>query len=148
MNSGKLTLGKAVVDLPILRAACGPNALAAIADALNEAWSAASWVPTTIRSQVEIAVGEIAANIIEHAGRIQTATMEMQMQILGDHVEVAFTDTRIQAQIDLNGIHMPDELAERGRGLAIAKTVLAQLDYSRSELGNHWTLISQTFNAA
>lgn len=137
-----------MVDLPILRAACGPHALAAINDALNEAWRVASWVPATIRSHIEIAVSEIAANIIEHAGHTQSAMVEMRLRILGDHVEVTFTDTGMQAQIDLDEIHMPDELAERGRGLAIARTVLAKLDYSHSERGNHWTLVSQTFHAA
>ncbi len=134
-----------MADLPILRTVCGPKALEAIVDAVRAAWSANPWVPETIRSQVEIAVAEIAANIVEHAGRFHSATVEMRMRIHPDHVNIAFTDTGVPADIDLDNVQMPDELAERGRGLALAKAVLAHLGYSRSELGNHWTLISRIF---
>jgi anti-sigma regulatory factor (Ser/Thr protein kinase) len=39
----------------------------------------------------------------------------------------------------------PDATAERGRGLAMAKTVLDQLAYRCDDQGNQWTLISQRF---
>lgn len=136
-----------MADLPPLRTACGPHALAAIADAVKSAWSAHAWVPEQIRSQIEIAVAEIVANIVEHAGRIQAATVEMQMRVLPNHVEIAFTDTGAEADIDLDEVRMPEELAEGGRGLAIAKAVLDQVAYHRTELGNHWTLVSRPFRA-
>lgn len=134
-----------MAETPILNTSCGPNALAAIADALKAAWASAAWVPANVRSQIEIAVAEIAANIIEHAGRIHAATVQMQMRILPTHVEVAFTDDGDLAEVDLDAVQMPDELAERGRGLAMAKSLLAQLVYRRSETGNHWTLVSRPF---
>lgn len=134
-----------MVDEPILRTACGPNALATIVDAVKAAWAANTWVPEGIRNQVDIAVAEIAANIVEHAGRIHAATVEMRMRILPDHVEVAFTDDGDGVDVNLDGVQMPGQLAERGRGLAIAQAVLDQLAYHRSELGNHWTLVSRAF---
>lgn len=136
---------KALAETPILKTSCGPNALAVIADALKAAWASATWVPESVRNQIEIAVAEIAANIIEHAGRIHAATVQMQMRVLPNHVEVAFTDDGEHPGIDLDAVQMPDELAERGRGLAMAKSLLAQLVYSRSEVGNHWTLVSRPF---
>ncbi len=137
-----------MADPTTLRTACGPQALAAIADALKAAWSANAWIPEPIRRQIDIAVAEIAANIVEHAGRIQAATVEMRMEIFPDHVEVAFTDTGVEADIDLDDVRMPGELAEGGRGLAIAKAVLDRVAYHRSELGNQWTLISRSFRAS
>ncbi len=134
-----------MVDEPTLRTTCGPNALTAIVDAVKAGWAANTWVPEGIRSQVDIAVAEIAANIVEHAGRIHAATVEMRMRILPDHVEVAFTDDGEDADVDLDRVLMPGQFAERGRGLAIAQAVLEQLAYHRSELGNHWTLISRAF---
>ena len=133
------------MDVPILRTVCGPTALTAIVDAVKAAWASNTWVPETIRTQVDLAVAEIAANIVEHTGRIRAATVEMQMRILPDHVEVLFTDTGDEAEVDLDNVQMPDELAEHGRGLAIAQAVLAQLSYTRTELNNHWTLVSRTF---
>jgi serine/threonine-protein kinase RsbW len=40
---------------------------------------------------------------------------------------------------------MPDEVAERGRGLAMAQAALRLLAYFRDELGNHWRLVSKAF---
>jgi serine/threonine-protein kinase RsbW len=38
---------------------------------------------------------------------------------------------------------LPDELAESGRGPAIALGVLDELSYRRDKSGNHWTLVSR-----
>ena len=138
-------LWEAVVDIPILRTVCGPNALTAIVDAVTAVWAWNTWIPETIRNQVDIAVAEIAANIVEHAGSVTAATVEMRITVHPDQVEIAFTDTGVQADIDLDNVQMPDELAERGRGLPLAKAVLAQLAYHRSERDNHWTLVSRAF---
>lgn len=134
-----------MVDIPILRAASGPEALTAIVDAVKAEWSRHTWVPAPIRDQVEIAVAEIAANIVEHTGRFPAATVEMEMKVLNDRVEVTFTDTGDPADVDVDGAQMPDELAERGRGLAMARALLDRLSYTRSELGNQWTLVSRAF---
>ena len=40
---------------------------------------------------------------------------------------------------------MPDDMVERGRGLALAEAVLEQLTYRRAEY-NHWTLVSKRFS--
>jgi anti-sigma regulatory factor (Ser/Thr protein kinase) len=41
-------------------------------------------------------------------------------------------------------LEMPDPMAERGRGLALAQAVLEELNYRRTHL-NHWTLVSKPF---
>jgi anti-sigma regulatory factor (Ser/Thr protein kinase) len=41
--------------------------------------------------------------------------------------------------------HVPDDVRMRGRGLALANTVLDQLAHRCDDLGNQWTLISQRF---
>jgi anti-sigma regulatory factor (Ser/Thr protein kinase) len=44
---------------------------------------------------------------------------------------------------------MPEDvLAERGRGLAMAKLVLDKLTYRREARVNYWTLASHTFGIA
>ena len=40
---------------------------------------------------------------------------------------------------------MPEPMAERGRGLAMALALLDRLAYRSDESGNHWTLISKRF---
>ena len=99
-------------------------------------------MPSEVRVEVGIAAGEIAANILEHgcAGELQ-----MEIAVFSNEVHVEFTDGGNPAEVDLFRIRMPDETAERGRGLALAQSALRLLAYFRDELGNHWRLVSRAF---
>lgn len=132
-------------DTRVLQTAAGPHALADIASALERVWAAHPGVPPTERMHIELAAGEIGANIIEHAGRDRQVWMTMDVAVLGDHVRVDFTDDGDPVHVDLEAVALPDEMAERGRGLALARSVLAQLAYYRGE-ANHWTLVSKPFS--
>jgi serine/threonine-protein kinase RsbW len=48
--------------------------------------------------------------------------------------------------VDLAAAIMPDDMAERGRGLALAQAALRLLSYFRDEVGNHWRLVSNVFS--
>lgn len=120
----------------------GSGTLNDISILLERAWSSNSHVPDAVRVQVGIAVGEIAANIVEHAGRL--VRMRMEVYVRSNEVEVTFIDDGAPMTVDLRSVSMPDELAEGGRGLALAQVVLAQLNYCRN-LVNRWTLVSKQF---
>jgi serine/threonine-protein kinase RsbW len=92
-----------------------------------------------------IAAGEIGANIVEHAAPGRLVRIWMDVGVSATQVHVSFTDDGDPVLIDLNGVCMPDQDAERGRGLALARAVLEQLSYRRDEL-NHWTLASKRFS--
>lgn len=68
----------------------------------------------------------------------------MEVQALPGEVRVQFTDDGVAARFDLNAVRMPDAMAERGRGLALARAVLDLLCYQRYAC-NHWTLVSKQF---
>ena len=51
--------------------------------------------------------------------------------------------TEPPSKSSIDDVAMPDELAERGRGLALAKSALGLLSHHRDKSGNHWRLISQ-----
>jgi serine/threonine-protein kinase RsbW len=128
-----------VLDTPT-----GPDALDKIHRCLDELWSAHPELSEVVRTQLSVAVAEIGANIIEysHPGqpmRIQVR-MQMQVHLLAHEVEIVFTDEGDPAHVDLATVTMPDEMAERGRGLALAKACLDRLTYRRDATGNHWTL--------
>lgn len=122
--------------------AAGSEALDEVQAALDTFWSHHDEVPAGVRVEVAIATAEIAANILEHgcAGELQ-----MEIEVRADEVQVEFTDSGNPAEIDLFHIRMPDEMAERGRGLALAQAALRLLAYFRDELGNHWKLVSKAF---
>jgi serine/threonine-protein kinase RsbW len=48
-----------------------------------------------------------------------------------------FTDDGTPVVIDLTSVAMPDPMAERGRGLAMAQALIDQLAYRCDESGNH-----------
>lgn len=128
----------------VLETATGPGALDDIETALERAWSTYSHVPQIVRMHMGIAAGEIGANIVEHAAPGRSVRMCMDVDVSASQVHVEFTDDGDPVQIDLHAVCMPDETAERGRGLALAQAVLEQLSYRRAEL-NHWILVSKPF---
>ncbi len=131
-------------DSRILEANAGPGVLTEIARVLDETWLAHPEVPEAIRMQVNIAAGEIGANIVEHAARGRPVPIRMEVNVLVHEVEVTFTDGGVSAAIDLGSVSFPDELAERGRGLPLSKAALAELSYRRDS-ANHWRLVSKRF---
>lgn len=123
----------------------GPDTLADIARIIDEVLSTHQHVPDAVRMQVSIAAGEIGANIMEHAGRAQPVNIRMEVRVLIDEVWVEFIDDGAPAELDLTAVRLPDDMAERGRGLALAQLVLEKLTYRRNAK-NHWTLVSKRFS--
>lgn len=136
---GGVTGGTGVLDT-----VASPATLGEIDNVLKRVWSACAHVPDRIRLQVGIAVAEIGANIIEHAGRSRAVRMRMEVRVLPNEVRVSFIDDGFPAQIDLGAVRRVDEWAESGRGLAMAQAVLDRLCYRRNWV-NHWTLVSRPF---
>lgn len=125
-----------------LETVTGSGTLNDISGLLEQAWSSNTHVPGDVRVQMGIAVGEIGANIVEHAGG--PVRMRMEVCVRPNEVEVTFTDDGAPVTVDLNSVRMPNDLAEGGRGLALAQAVLEQLNYCR-DLVNRWTLVSKQF---
>lgn len=120
-----------------------PGTLDDIQGVLDRCWAQHAYVPERIRSEVGIAVAEIAANILEHA---RAVSLTLHLQVRQDDVVVEFVDGGEAAVVDLAAARMPTPLAESGRGLALAQSVLAGLSYWRDGAGNHWRLVSKTFS--
>lgn len=122
----------------------GPDALSEIERLLAAAWSAHPHVPTIVRTQVAIATAEIGANILEHAAAGRLLRLAMVIRVMANQVWVEFTDDGGPLHVDLGSVSLPDDMAERGRGLPLAKAVLDRLSYQRDNV-NRWTLISKRF---
>ena len=93
-----------------------------------------------------IATAEIGANIVEYATASRPVSLTMDVAVYPDRMRVEFTDDGdpVPVPVDLGPLEMPDPMAERGRGLALAQAVLEELNYRRTHL-NHWTLVSKPF---
>lgn len=128
----------------LLETIAGPSTLDEIQAILEQAWGFNAHVPSRVRMEVGIAVAEIAANIVEHSARGRPIRIRMELRVEPGDVRVEFTDEGVPAQVDLTSVRLPDDMAERGRGLPLASTALSKLEYRRDHL-NHWTLISKSF---
>lgn len=130
------------MSAPTLRTVVSPDALDQIADALAALWAQHPHIPEDIRIRLGIAVNEIAANILEHATASLDRLVRLQMwaSVCDNEILVKFTDDGVAAPAALPAPGMPDDLAERGRGLPLAQAVLNRLTYHRAAETNHWTL--------
>jgi len=123
----------------------GPKTLEHMYARLEKCWAGNRHVPEETRSQINIAVGEIVANIVEHAAKNGPVLVQMSVEVHPDEVHVIFTDDGAPCPTYPETVNMPDELAERGRGIPMMQSVLRKLTYHRSATQNHWRLISRYF---
>ena len=123
-----------------LTAAGDESTLDRILDLVGQMTSAEE-VDEDARVQFEVAVAEIAANIIEHAGAAGAMSLTLELLLAPDRLEARFTDDGTPARVNLRSVEMPDVLADRGRGLAIALAALDELEYRRRDGSNMWRLI-------
>ena len=129
----------------VVETVTGPGTLDEIHDALDSVWLAHARVPDEVRMRMAIAAAEIGANIIEHAARGHSIQMRMEARVLPHAVEIVFIDHGPEVHVDLTDLSLPDDMAERSRGLALARSVLGELSYRRWGSTNRWTLISEDF---
>ena len=118
----------------------GPDTLAKMQHTLDAAW-ATEEVPEYTRLCMDLAVSEIGSNIIEHSGGGQPVRVRMVVTVGPETISVVLNDDGRPVAADLTMAAMPDELSERGRGLAIVHRVVDRVCYSRDHDGNHWTLM-------
>jgi serine/threonine-protein kinase RsbW len=88
----------------------------------------------------ELAVCEIAANIVEHA---RADVMEFGIGLDGDRVVAEFSDTGRPYRRPSHPAQVSQEGDERGRGLVLARKVLDELRYQRTGPTNRWRLVKQ-----
>lgn len=116
--------------------------LDAAQDALAEMWTEADDVDPTDRMLFETALVEILGNVVEHArtpdGEI--VDVDLQMAVHPDRVEARVQDNGTPPPSERNGNLPEDELAEGGRGFALASAV-ADVAHTRLENGNIWVVV-------
>lgn len=98
------------------------------------------------RIRFEMSVIEILGNIVEHAYRADVDTpsgrrFDIVLGVTGERLLAHLADNGLPVALDLSGAVMPDELAESGRGLALATAALDDLSYQRIAARNLWDLL-------
>lgn len=115
---------------------------AASIDSLHELfaqmWESCPNVSVRDRTLFSIAVAEIAANVIEHVNQSDNS-WELDLSVWEDHLEASIRHPGPAVGNALAAWSMPDEMAESGRGLALAAAA-SSLHYSHSTNpeGSEW----------
>ncbi|WBM78887.1 ATP-binding protein [Cryobacterium breve] len=93
-----------------------------------------------IAPRLELAVHEVAMNIIDHAGLPVTAEIRFSAEITDSVVEIRVTDPG--RPFDPTGVRIPvaGVPQERGYGLMLVRKLVNDLGYHRLDTGNRWTL--------
>ena len=119
--------------------AAGPEVLEAVHELLEQTWTAHPDVSVADRMCVETALIELVANIVEHAGG--AAELAVEVEVHPERVQAVFRDTGSEFAGDLDSATMPDDMSERGRGLALIRALLDEVTYGRVAGANCWHLV-------
>lgn len=112
--------------------------LTQVEQVLTEAWRETPQLGEADRMMFELAVHEIAANMVEHAGY---ARCDLELSVDPRQLSVRMQDDGPPVAVNPATATMPDLQAETGRGLAIALQVLDVFEHHRTGGTNHWLLV-------
>ncbi|HWJ81156.1 MAG TPA: ATP-binding protein [Nocardioides sp.] len=116
-----------------------PEGLEDLHDLLNRVSAEHSAIDPMAFMLFETAVTEIANNVIEHGRPEGKVRWQFAIDVTERRLEATLSDSGevFTGSLDAD---MPDVLAEGGRGLALARSMLDELTYERIEGVNVWHL--------
>jgi serine/threonine-protein kinase RsbW len=139
----RLSGGPAVAPVPAVELdveCAASDQLDLVHDALARFWQISRPVPDEEwRMRFELAVAEVAANVIEHA---RPTVMSLRLSVEAGFAAAVFTYTG-PGWTDLPATGLPDPMAERGRGLYLARTGVDEVAYQRSGMTVSWRLLKR-----
>ncbi|PYY33058.1 ATP-binding protein [Curtobacterium sp. MCJR17_055] len=134
----------AVVGEHRLDFASPPDDVSSVHDFLADVWTSEPAISVEDRMALELAIIELASNVIEHATAGVPLTCSLTLAVASDGLEARITDDGRPAAVDVAGATLPDEFAESGRGLALVQMVVDELRYDRHGDENRWTVRKAT----
>lgn len=118
-----------------------PDTIDTLQDLLATVWAHTPHLDAADRMAAELSIVELAANVIEHANQGQPIEFSLSIVVYDDRIEATVTDSGSVDQVDLDDRGMPDQLAERGRGIPIMQALTDSVEHRRVDGYNHWTIV-------
>lgn len=119
-----------------------PACLEQVHRLMHQMWEQEPGVPPGDRFMFATALAELLANIIEHGRQTngQPPELVLKLSIQGDRIQACVLDNGIAAPVDIDVAELPDDWAESGRGLALARSAVHDFEYEREGMLNTWRL--------
>ncbi|MBX9718374.1 MAG: SpoIIE family protein phosphatase [Microbacteriaceae bacterium] len=120
---------------------CPPDTVDTLQDLLATVWAQTPQLDSADRMAAELSIVELAANVMEHANNGEPVSFTISIVVYDDRIEATVTDEGVVDHVDLRDRAMPDQYAERGRGLPIMQALSDSVEHRRIEGFNHWTVV-------
>lgn len=117
------------------------DGMEAVHEALDRLWTGLDSAGPASRDRLafDIAVVEVASNIIRHSG---SDHFDLELTVTPAEARATFGDGGKPLSVDLRALRcQADPMAEHGRGLHLAQASCHQLDYVREDGRNRWTIV-------
>lgn len=120
-----------------------PNVVDALQDEFARIWPRATEIRSEDRMPFELAVVEIASNVVQHAHATEGSVLELAVELeIRRHVLLArLYEINAEPVPDVLGEeHLPPPEAEHGRGLGMVRQLVTTVTCERQQGTNVWTL--------
>ena len=83
---------------------------------------------------------EVVDNVVKHGCTTGSSQLSVSVTASGGWFRADVEDDGPSVPVTLDAVEMPPEMAESGRGLAMATHLLDEFTYERRKRGNLWHL--------
>lgn len=117
-----------------------PECLNRISDELHQLWAEVGNVVELDRMMFEIAIVELAGNVVQHRRSADGFECRVTIRVHPGSLEAVICDSGDLVAVDITDGVLPDDLAEQGRGLPMARAAVDELTYERVGERNRWRI--------
>lgn len=122
-----------------MRMATPPGDVNTVHDMLEQVWADVPEIGAEDRLKFEIALIELASNVMRHADAGTGIVCALVIQTLPDRITATLSDSGEPGDVMLVGRTLPEDvLAESGRGIPLIQALVDELRYDSEDGFNHW----------
>lgn len=124
-----------------------PEALDSVHELLHRFWHQVEEMDAADRMRFDLAVAEVASNVVAHARGATRLVIALYDTSEGVAATIDDDGEAVPAAV-LEPHPEPDDMAESGRGLSLARRCVDEFGYSRVDGMNHWRMVRHRSRAS
>ncbi len=123
-----------------------PDTINEVHKLLLDIWDGAEQVNSGDRYRFELALIELATNVMQHADPGNVVRCTILVETSPERLSCTVYDSGPPVVLELEGRSMPDALEESGRGIPLIRALVDELDYGREGGVNRWYIMRRLEN--